>query len=860
MANREQLIKEAEAKWEREQLIQQAEAKWASENAPEPTGPGLPETIETAGRSVLEGVTSGISEPAISGVNAVLGNLIESGFDAESLKDFFSKSIDTARIEKEFSRDVERRRALEKQMPGTALTSEIIGSLSPVGPASWIAKGATKAAQAIVPAIKGVDVVSRVGKAGAEAALSGAGMEAAKQAAQVPTGFITPEEQLNILETGEFGAKIGGGIAATGAALRGGAKLGKMTLGALLGPSMKTIEKYLADPETLARAKSPAQIKALVDETVAKVEADIRDGKLSVEKAKETLDDAKKIYSDTVQAKKADIADAFADAKQNLRFAQEEALRPIKQARPPVELKQDVLDAAAEIKKRVGEESKKSYEILDQMQALVKRGEAPSANLGDIPDRIKAIQDTLRIGTKVAPDEESKAAFRLLNQYREQWGHLWKETVQWPQVKQIVQAIDRDIRKFSDRQNPAQFSDLKVAKLMDLRTSIDNLVKSTSDDLGLGYTKQMKQVSDLRKLQSKMDNFIGREQSLQGKLDGIWRPSKSEDAKLLADIGDQVGIDLRSPIENYIQTKKTALNPAAIREIVEGLPESEALRKLEQTRAAIKRPGGVEALARGEARAVQTAEMKLAQARASAEEAQKALKDLGPFARPDSNISAIRTAVAERNPQYDLYLKNLTSASGQDFAQMIDDLRVAEGFAKEFTQGSKRVNLFGAIGAGTLGVATGDPVAIAIATGFGAIAGGMMDRFGGKVTQLALDGIIKIRGMPTVQKLNQALSGLPDEVKEYVVRDLVRAATMVRNENVRVDAAQMEQTYQDIKASKMDAVSKSKALEQMEKTGTINSEVIKKIMLDQSPSAPIRKQQPSKRALEADKPDALRRR
>lgn len=824
------------------------------------------EKAETFARSTAEGITAGASEPVISGTTAVVRDLLDQGISAEILKDFWGLTIDRAELErrseglgKKYQEDVKRRRALKQALPGYSIAGEIFGSLLPISAPAKIAKAASAS-------VKGLGTIPKVGgitKSAAEAALGAAGMEAAKQAVEVPTGFIKPEEQPSILETAEFGAKVGGGLAAAGPVVRDAFRLGKAGLkaglGVLLGPTQKTIEKYLADPDTLKRAKSPAQIKALVDQTVSKVQDDIRAGQLSVEKAKEVLDTAKSRYSDVVQTKKADISDAFSDARQKLQIAKEEALRPIREAKPPAELKQDVLDAASEIKKRVGQESEQSYKILDEMQAMVKRGKAPPANLGDIPDRIKAIQNTLRIGNKVSPDEESRSAFRLLNDYREKWGHLWKENVAWPQVKQIVQAIDRDIRKFSDRQNPAQFSDLKVQKLMELRSNVDNLVKTTSDEVGLGYRSQMARVASLRELQNKMDTFIGREQTLQGKLDGIWRPSKSEDVKILTEIGEQVGIDLGTPIKGYIKTKAMAMNPRAVQEVVEQLPESSALRKLEQTRKMIRRPGGEEMLAPAQTRAVQTAEVRLELARRSAEEAQKALQDLGVFARVDSNINAIKTAVAERNPQFDVYLKNLTKASGQDFVQMIDDLRVAEGFAKDFTHGSRRVNLFGAIGAGVFGLATQDPIAMAVATGLGAAAGGMMDRFGGKMAQIALDGVLKVKGIPTVQKMNEALSGLPSELKDYILQDLVRSATVIRNENIRIDLNQQSQIYNDVKNSKLDAVSKSKALEQMEKTGTINSDTIKKIMLDERPTVNA-KVPDSKRSLEADRPDVLRRR
>lgn len=813
---------------------------------------------ETFARSVAEGWTPfGVSEPAISSVTAVLGNLLASGADAEDLKDFFSKSIDVARIQKKYQSDVERRRELEKQFPGPAISGEVLGALVP-SPAGYLAKGITAVAKGVSPAIKGAEKISKTAGAAIEGALQAGVQEAGKQAIQVPTGFITPEEQQSILGTAAFGAKLGGGIRGgiEAAKVAGGA--GKTVLGAMLGPTQKTIESYLADPQSLERAKSPAQIKTLVDQTVSKIQDDIRSGELSVEKAKEVLAEAKTRFSETVQGKRADISDAFADARQKLQIAKEEALRPIKQAVVPQEIKQDVIETGAAIRKKVGEESQKSYLILDEMQAMVKRGEAPAANLGDIPARIKNIQDSLKIAGKVAQDEEAKAAFRMLNKYRSDYSHLWKENVAWPQVKQILQSIDRDLRTFGNQQNSAQFSEMKVRKLMELRSNLDELVKSTSDELGLGYREQMQRVSGLRDLQERLGTVMGREETLAGRLDGLWRPSKSADVQTLIEAGEQVGIDLKTPLQSFIRTKTMATNEGALRDIVSELPEAAAVRQLEQTRAMMRRPGGAEMLARQEARDVQQAQMRLQAARQSAEEAKRAMQELGPFSRVDSNINAIKTAVTEKNPQFQVYLENLSKASGRDFGQMIDDLRIAEGFSKEFTQGSRRVNLFGALGAGAYAIATGDPIAMAVAGGLGAAAGGMMDRFGGKVTQKVLDFAIKVRGWPTVQKINQGLADMPPEVRNYVLQDVVRSASMIRNETFRIDEREKQNIYDDIKFSDLDAVSKAQALEQMNKTGTVSGKTVQSIMLGKKPpKMPIVPEK--KNTLEEDRPDVLRR-
>lgn len=225
---------------EMEEELARLEAEEAADQAAA-SGPGIAEKIETAGRSLAEGITAGISEPAISGVNAVLGNLISSGYDADSLKDFFSKSVDAARIQKEYESDVERRKGLEKALPGIAMTGEIAGAMAPFGAPAKIGKVAAGA-------VKGLTKIPAVGSiiaGGAEAALGGLGSEALKQAAQVPTGVMEPGEGPKLGEVATSGAKIGAALSSipvVGKAI-GAAAPGVMS--AFGGVSPKVISDYL---------------------------------------------------------------------------------------------------------------------------------------------------------------------------------------------------------------------------------------------------------------------------------------------------------------------------------------------------------------------------------------------------------------------------------------------------------------------------------------------------------------------------------------------------------------------------------------------------------------------------------------
>lgn len=252
MATKEELIKLANEKYERDQLIAQAEAKWAAENVPAELGPSGLEQIETAGRSLLEGVSAGFSEPVVSGVNAVLGNLIDSGFEAESLKDFLSKSIDTARIESEFKRDVERRKGLEKALPGTAIAAEVAGALAPISAPAKIAKGAGAA----LKGIEKIPLVAPIIKGAAEAGVATLAAEELKQAAQKPAGFIEEGAAPAPSESAATAAKFGAALGTLPVIGRAAKYAAPRVLSAFGGVSPKVISDYLKREAPIAPVSS----------------------------------------------------------------------------------------------------------------------------------------------------------------------------------------------------------------------------------------------------------------------------------------------------------------------------------------------------------------------------------------------------------------------------------------------------------------------------------------------------------------------------------------------------------------------------------------------------------------------------
>lgn len=281
-----------------------------------------PLSIETFARGGLEAPSLGLSEPAISGANAVIGNMIDAGFDTDTIKDYLAKSTDIESIKKVYGEDVERRKKLKEDFSGADITGQVLGSLSPVGPAAALFKGA-----------KAIGSLGKVGKEGllkqgtraaVTGGLFGAGATEAQNIVEETGGFIEPSQEMNPAGAGIIGA----GLSAAPSVLKGVGKgvkaLGKGALSAVTGVSPKLQTEALAKPQLLQGVAKPLeQIKQEVDSAVQQVQ-----DKASVEKLNLTDD----IISG-VQDLKNKVSQGSGDAVELLTNRSDQlSLKPTKQA------------------------------------------------------------------------------------------------------------------------------------------------------------------------------------------------------------------------------------------------------------------------------------------------------------------------------------------------------------------------------------------------------------------------------------------------------------------------------------------------------------------------------------------------
>jgi hypothetical protein len=710
---------------EMEEELARLEAEEAAEAAK--SGPGLPETIETAGRSVLEGATAGISEPAISGVNAVLGNLIESGFDAESLKDFFSKSIDTARISKEYERDVSRRQELEKQLSGIAMTGEIAGAMAPGGIPARIGK-------AVAGAVKGaaaIPAVAPIVKGALEAGASAIGTEAVKQAAQIPTGVMPPEEQLNVLDVGEMGAKIGAGIGAIPVAGKAIAAAAPKVLSAFGGVKPQAIIDYLKRSSPL-EPLSLDDLKARTDEVISTVQNSLK----------------------SIRTRTADDLQVGVEA-----------------------LKQKVVDQADE-----------ALQILEQEGARQTGKKAKLLNYKKIDQEIDSQIAKQRIG-EVAPSPRRQAVIEALQDLKERYAAVaeaGKGKLTLLDGKELIRSLD----EMTDwARGAGQFDSRMDQALKGIRKQINLQLREISPS----YAKKMDDVAS--------------------------------DAKLLGQVSDMFTNDDKA----YRAVRGLVLgNNPSVQNAVGALEASTGI-KINKSLEALRRMEPIERLA------------------------------------PTTTENFLKSVMSGRSIENKKTLQLLSQLGDEDLMVLADRAALTQEFGKLVMNGSRDVNFWTAVlgAAGTTGAAggiIGGPAGVAT----GAAIGYLVKTYGASTTKRILDGVIKVRGIPTVEKMNKALSSVNPEVKQSLLNGFIRANVLNLEPGepttVNLDPEQIPEVYADVQQSNLSSVDKARALESITKKGSIDTALMRKVMGSMEPMKAQPKKQPSKRTLEADKPDALRRR
>lgn len=861
MGNRADLIAAAKKKHEREQLVAAAKAKFASDNPPEAD---LATQAANVGRSALEGVTFGASEPVISGINAATTQLWQAAQESKDPAEFLSKLTDLERLGANYEADVQARRKFEAENPTTSMIAETTGAVAPMvmtGGVSAAAKAIPSAidatgagAQNLLSKIPGVKAlleskgVLGSGARIAESAVGGAAQAATqdllKKAVQEPTGFIQPQDQVpSVAESALMGAKFGAGARAIPEVITQGARAieatGKGAARVLTGVKGADIDAYLANPDRIRNAKSVEEIKMELDSTVQKLRDDVDNAVINKDQAKDALKQAEYKLDDLVRenknilaTQKAEIRGKLREAQADFNIAKKAAISGVKNARLPIS-PDDVLDSVNDVKRQVSELSGESYKILGKHKGTF--------SLDGVGNDIGEIQNGLKTNGQLL-SKDSEAAFDLLEGWKSKIKNFDKTEVSAQDMKKIIQELDSDIRKSGDKL-AGSFSDKTYDALMDLRKSFDSKIKTSVE----GYEGIMQETAKLNQIRGQLSKMFGKRESVVSKLTRIDSPGLSLERDALKQLGQQTGRDFANPLDEYLATKAQTRTPIAQEELFRTLPEHQEYVTALAENARAGQPGYGKGLldkittASPEAQKLRAAQAGLGQAEEAVGGARAALE---PFKKitPQNSENVIRTLMGDRTRKIELkkLMASLNQVSDEDFGALIEDLRIKDQFEKGSGMGSANTNMWAAV-TGVTGMIMGDPTMGIASAGAGASFGRFMDAYGPKVTKKVLDGIIFMRGVPTIQKVSSALSDIPPAALEQIKNDLIRVVTIGNSSGgVVIPADQRIDVAQDLKsADNLTNLEKAQAITEMNKTGSVNSQTMQKMIVGEAKQEPI---------------------
>lgn len=733
-----------------------------------------PET--SAGDAALIGVQKGASfgtRPAISGAGAAVGSFIGrmgANVPGEGLLERLKASASMAG--EAFSE--QRENAITEQakasidQPGASIGGELAGAVL----------------TAPFTAVRGLKGAALLGAAAGAGQAIGESNDIGDAALKVGVGGITGLAVPIALGMGGKAIKYGAGKIASGSK-----SAGKKAITAFLGPNREAIDRYLSRADEIRGAKSVEEIKNVIDSTMAGFFDDVERSKIGRDEAKEALKKIEDRIKETTReagfdfrVKQSDLKESLRDAHNRLEDAYKAETGKLSAIKSPIQMSDDVQMAVQDLKQKVIKGSGEAYEILDRdPQAYSVRKAAPI---------LRQIADEMNIKSFEGPiTSENKALVSP-----GQWGKV-KAAASAPVTAETA-SVQSQIRSFADRleNTPEMVPARELKKIMQqidasgkakygdpgfdervsqaykmVRATIDDIVKTRNPE----YAAKMQEVAANAGLLDKAIGKFGSSQSTVSALNTINSRTAGESRKILSDIGKSTERDFDSPISEFANAQAVLKNPEALESIRRRLPQFSEARM---------RGAEVERLARPEAlpefvqarisssglnESKEVASAGLTESIARLRQAEDALQPfktkLGPN-NSQSSIQALLRSPGKENIETRRALEELSKMSGQDFIGAIADRRAADAFKGEFRMGSRNVNLWGLFGGATAGIP---------GAGIGAAVGAITDRFGPQMAQKILDGVLEIRGAPSVQKITAM--NLPPQVKEYLTRSLVQA-------------------------------------------------------------------------------------
>lgn len=761
-----------------EQRLMLLQGEEQAENAKLGTPATLTEQLQTAPRSLAEGISGGLSEPVISALQApVLSggaaylNAREQGADfMTALQQGFSAATDPEELQEAIAFDVERRKQLKAQMPVADIGAQIAGAVTPVSVASKAYGLAAKGVGAIPKLGQAAGYIPNIIKGGLIAAGGAAPTVATSELSKLTSESAAGNQDFaegltglpgKVYEGTKEAAKFGAAIPAATGAVSGLYKGSKKALQFLGGVSEKNINKYLDDFENIRKAPTKDELTHQIEKSALKIENEFKAAKLKKSEAESLFKQLKKEAQDAFADKKINLKGQIKDLENKGAHLFQGKLEKIKETASPIEITGKIQDSIGKIKKKVIDGSNNATDLLDKIGGTVKKRRILRA-ITDQQNKLKVSGVTVG-----ATREQAIAKLKKLKGQIDKFG----DDINLPDLKGIIRSLDDDV-KYLLEQN--QFSDAFNGAAAKSRSAINNILRKQAE--GSGYNEAMDAVAKNAKLLEAANKSFGDASKTERILKRIGASGNRKEKDILKQIGDEVGIDFSGAVKKAEAAKRKVLTQIGREKIRQEVPQYLEAERLRGKVSQLSRPATRRAALESVTKKAQT---KIDEATKALDDANKKFQQVQSLSRIGGSKKALETALSSsRDSSLDVF-RRLSKLSDEDFVKTIDRIKTSEAFKKGARNGSRNVNLFGALG-GLIGSTIGGGLGLGTVGGIstGALIGGYVDDFGPVVTKKILDGVIKMGAAPTIKKIRDL--NIPPEAKQRVIDQFINYQTVIK--------------------------------------------------------------------------------
>lgn len=788
----------------------------------EKVGPG--EAIGTPIRSALELPSFGASEPLISGVKA--------GFKAVQEGDFSTKNL----VEK-FREDVTQRNESKEKLPWVHHAAEAVGGA--MGSVGLTRKAGAAAVEKAVPGTlakvakatalpkgagfvrKAVQEVGGIAKEAAKGALDMTEQAVARRVFLEKPGFEKPG---SIQDAASLGAKVSGGVRALGTVAKVLAPVGRGALAVFLGSNSKDIKYYVDNFDRLKNQE--ADIGKLSDsmmDAVDKIKNDFDTAKLSQQEAQRALDQLEASVRLTHKGKQYDLQQQLqaAKAEMDIAFREGKARLDMFRQHVPNHLVDDVGGSVKDLRDIV------TQSHLDKLKVLTDSKEA--VNLQGLTDTIDQAVAELKVDGGKAFGEAGRASAAKLGDYKRE---LLKLAEKFPdgiparEAWKIVHGLDNDVNWAKTVPEMSKIVDGTLSRVRgDLQGRLTEAVP--------GYAQAVETNRAYgRMLDDAAEYFASPDQALNS-LQNISSPQKYRVRQALLEIGEATGKDFNPIVSSADQASEILGSPRAQDIMKKGSAEAQRVEELQKQLQMYQDPRQAEQLNQQIMGQVNSSPQaaNLAQAKGAVDATQKMNDLFKGFS--DMTIESKIKAVVRGHEAMKGRFKFLSQLSNEDFMQAVNDMAALSSFNKTNMAGSRRVNMFTALG--YAGASNADPVKRGTISALTGVLGGMVDQFGAPMARKILDSVGAVNGMMTEAKI--MAMDLPSNIRNDLVSQLAKAlylGTQVDHDPVvTVGPEEKMLIRREIQNSNLSTIEKAKTISLMNEKSQVKG--LRKLLIGNTP-------------------------